>query len=237
MDDGLLTIHDRLLAERPEGVEHDEASCPLCALKADSATPNHPGGEVSDTFNQEQVDALMAEAVNKATASLTEKLAELEKAAQETEVGKAVAQATAQLEEKLSGMQRSLDDVEVRATAAETAKAETEKFWADAVSAHEEASARESRKAERTDQAKKAGVLTDEYIESNADRFADMDEADFAARIDEWRVVAEAARKTPEGKPSGFAASREVASNNDNNGSALGVLTKMREAKFDPRTL
>lgn len=240
MDQGLVALHARLLAEKPEGVEHDEATCPLCALETDPTheTNDAPGGEVvSDSFTQEQVDELIAKAVTDATAPLQAQLDDLGKAVQETEVGKAVAAATEPLEAQIEELQKKVDDAEVAKTAAETAKAELEAFWTTAITESEEAAARETRKGERVEAAKAAGVLTEDYITEQADRLADMSDEEFAARIDEWKVIAEQAKTTSKiPGDTTFTASRETASNHE--GSALGVLRDMRKnRKSDPRTL
>lgn len=238
MDQGLLALHAKLLEEKPDGVEHDKATCPLCALEADPEHANAPGGEsVSESFTKEQVDEMIAKAVEEATVPLQAKLDDLGKAAKETEVGKAVAEATAPLEAQVEELQKKVDDAEVAKTAAETAKAEIEEFWTTAITESEEAAARDTRKGERVEAAKAAGVLAEDYITANADRFADMSEDDWSARLDEWKVIAEAAKTNGIPASTGFTASRETASEN-NNGSALTLLRSMRSGvKSDPRTL
>ena len=56
MSTELKALHDQLLAEKPEGVVHDEASCPLCALE-EVTTQIPEGGSMSDTITKEQHDA------------------------------------------------------------------------------------------------------------------------------------------------------------------------------------
>lgn len=239
MRDELLALHAQLLQAKPEGVEHDEASCPLCAMDEVASTTNTPGGEVSDTFTQEQVDAAIASAVAEATSPLQDRLAELEKAAQDTEVGQAVAAAVAPLEERVAALQAELDEANVRATAAEQARAEVETFWAEAIASEQERAAREARKAERVEQAKAAGVLSEEYIAANADRFSEWSDDEFAARLDEWSQVASLAKGEAGEIPgsTGFRADRETASAATTTGSSLGLLREMRRGQADPRSL
>lgn len=60
-------IHDRLLAEKPEGASHDEEQCPFCTSEEDSQEEN-----VSEAiFTQEQHEQLLASAVEKAEAEAT----------------------------------------------------------------------------------------------------------------------------------------------------------------------
>lgn len=238
MREELLALHAQLLEAKPEGVEHDKDVCPLCALDEIADPTITPGGEVSDTFTQEQVDELVAKAISDATSPLQDRLAELEKAAQDTEVGQAVAAAIAPFEEKIAELEAGLDEATVRATAAEQAKQETDAFWADAISAHEEAEAQEARKATRVEQAQAAGVLTDEYISANADRFAAWSDDEFAARLEEWTQVASLAKGDGSTIPAGtgFQAARETAADSTT-GSNLGLLREMRLGKTDPRSL
>lgn len=188
---------------------------------------------MSETFTKEQVDAAVAEALT----PLREQLAELEKAAQDTEVGKAVAAAVEPLNTQIAEMQAKLDDAEVRATAAESAKAELESFWAEAITAHEEAEARKAREEERVEAAKAAGVLSEEYIVANAERFSAWSDDEFAARLEEWTAVAAQAKGDSEiPGVTGFQAARETAAA-ISTGSNLSLLREMRRTLTDPRSL
>lgn len=233
----LIALHAQLLQVKPDGVEHDGTQCPLCALEEALPTIT-PGGEVSDTFTQEQVDAAIADAVAAAVTPFQDRLAELEKAAQETEVGQAVAVAVAPLEESIAALQAEIDAVTVRATAAEQAKSETDAFWADAIAAEAAKIERDARKDARIEEAKKAGVLSDEYIAANADRFADWEDEEFAARLQEWTEVAALAKGENSEIPasSGFQAARDTAAASST-GSSLGLLREMRRGSSDPRSL
>lgn len=194
------------------------------------------------TYTQEQMDAAIAAAVAKATseatASLQSKLDALEAASKESEVGKAVEAAVAEaitpLQSQVSDLQKQLDDATVARTAAETAKAEVEAFWADAVAKAEQEQTVAARKDERIAKIRDAKVFDDAYIEANADRFAAMSDEDFAARMEEW---AAAVPKTTTFIPTATAL---TAARQDgapaNQGSALSELKKFRGA-FDPRTL
>lgn len=232
----LLALHAQLLEVKPEGVEHDEASCPFCAMAEEVEAPNHiaPGGEVSDTFTQEQVDAAIADAI----APLQDRVGELQKAAQETEVGKAVSEASAALQEQIDALQAQVDEATVRATAAEQAKTEVETFWAEAIQAETDKAERESRKTERIEKAKAAGVLTEDYITANADRFAEWTDDEFAARLDEWSQVASLAKGEGGEIPgsTGFQAAREIASA-ASTGSNLSLMRELRQGRQDPRSL
>lgn len=237
MRDELQALHSQLLELKPDGVVHEADSCPLCAMESIETPETTPGGEpVADPQNVD-VEAEIAKAVEAATAPLKAKVAELEQVTQESELGQAVAAATAPLTETISELQTALDEANVRSAAADSAKAELETYWAEAIAAHEAAEAVEGRKAERVEQAKAAGVLTDEYVDSNADRFAAMSDEDFTARLGEWQEIASAASETKIPVTTGFTAARETAAASDNNGSALSLMRKLQRGSNDPRSL
>lgn len=227
----LKVLHDQLLAARPEGAEHDEATCPLCAMETVDHDTN-PGGSMPETFTQADLDA----AVAAATADLQTRLEELGAQVRDTEVGRAVAEAVAAKETEVSELQAQLDAAEAARTAAESKLTETEQFWADAIASHEEQATVAARRDERVAKAKEASVLSEEYLEKNADRFAAMTDEDFAARLEEWRAIAAAAGTKNSAIPAKTAlvAAR---STEEAPASALAYIGDLRRARVDPRTL
>lgn len=232
----LKALHDQFLEMKPEGVDHDAGACPLCAMEAtDSQNSTTPGGPMPESFTQEDVDA----AVAAATADLTQRLEELGAQVQKTEVDKAVAAATAEYDAKVAELQAQLDAAQVECTAARNELAEANQFWADAIAAHQEAAAFAARRDERVAKAREAGVLPEDYLTANADRFAAMADDDFAARLDEWRLIAS---KVPEGAtgssqppPTALVASAEGQGAPPE--SNLAVISELRARRIDPRAL
>lgn len=244
MSTSLQTLHDKVLALKPADVEHNtvEDPCPFCVkaevLKAAAEgtnTDETPKGGSMSTFTQEEVDAAVAEAVSKAVSPLQDRVNELETASKDTEVGSAVAAAVAEKDAAIADLQTKLDDAEARAAAAETAKAEVDAWWADAIAAEEAAREIASKRETRVEELKDAKVFADEYVDEHADRFAAMADDDWAARMDEWKAVA-AAKATEEKIPgyTGFQARDESGANT---GSALSEIGGLRRALVDPRTL
>lgn len=232
MSTALKALHDQLLAERPDGAEHDEQTCPLCAMEAlEQQEPE--GGSMS--FTQEDLDA----AVAAATTPLQTRLAELEAAAQETEVGKAVTEATAPLQQQITDLQAELDEAVLARTTAETAKADTDKWWTDAINEKTEADRIEACRADRLEKVREVAAFPEEYLEKNADRFAAMSDEDFEARLEEYRTIA-AKEEGSEAIPTATAltAAREGAAGAKQfAGSMLSELPSLRHALTDPRTL
>ncbi len=248
----LKELHDRLMADKPDGAVHDEAQCPICAMETiDNTAPgadgptNGPQGGSMTTFTQEQMDAAVAAAVAEATTAATAdtealktRVAELESAQQSTEVGKAVADATAPLSTQIADLQGQLDEAVLARTAAEEAKTNLEEWWKTEIEAHQTAEAAAARKDERVTKVKEAASFPDEYLEANADRFAAMSDEDFEARLEEWRTIAPAAAATPIPGETVLTAAREGANGaTTNNGSMLGELGSLRHSLTDPRTL
>ena len=229
--EALKVLHDRLLEQMPEGAEHDEDTCPVCAVEAVEDHDTTPGGSMPETFTQEELDAALAAA----TDPLQQRLAELEAQVQQTEVGKAVADAVAAKDAEVAELQSQLDAVEAARTAAENKLTEVEQYWVDAIAAQEAAAELAARKEQRTTQAREAGVFSEEYIAENADRFASMTDEDFSARLDEWRLIASQPRRTSDIP----ARTALVAARADEpvTGSALSVISEMRAKRVDPRTL
>ena len=187
-----------------------------------------------EQFTQADLDA----AVAAATGPLQQRLADLEVQAQESEVGKAVAQAVGDKEAQIADLQAQLDTATAARTTAESKLAETEQYWVDAIAAHEEAVAVAARKEARISQASEIGVFNDDYIAANADRFAAMSDEDFAARIEEWKLIAAAAQpgevKTPPPATTAMVASR---TGDSTGGSKLSRLAELRARNIDLRSM
>jgi uncharacterized coiled-coil protein SlyX len=229
----LRALHDRLLEVMPQGAEHKEGDCPICSVTA-AETIRTQGGVMPEQFTQSDLDA----AVAAATGPLQQRLAELEAQAQESEVGKAVAQAVGDKDNQIADLQTQLDTATATATATETKLAETEQYWVEAIAAHEEAVATAARKEQRIGQATELGVFNADYIAANADRFAAMSDDDFAARIDEWKLIAASNQL---GNGAAPATTAMVASRTDTaastTGSKLSRLAELRARHVDLRSL
>lgn len=183
-----------------------------------------------ETFTQEDVDA----AVAAATSDLQKRLDELGAQVQETEVGRAIADAVADKDTQISDLQSQLDAAEAARNAAENQLTEVSQFWADAIAEHEQELELTAKREERTTKAREAGVFSDEYITENADRFAAMSDGDFAARLDEWRLIASKAGTTTSAEPKRTAL---VASAAETPKTRLGFIGELRAARVDPRNL
>jgi hypothetical protein len=185
-----------------------------------------------ESFTREDVEA----AVAAATTDLQKRLEELGAQVRDTEVGQAVTEAVAAKETEVSELQSKLDAAEAARTAAENKLSETETFWTEAIAAANEATQVAARRDERVTEAKKAGVLSDAYIDENANRFAAMSDEDFKSRLEEWRTIAAAAGTKSTGIPAQTAlAAARVA--DDTPTSALSYIGDLRRQHVDPAAL
>lgn len=189
-----------------------------------------------ETFTQDDLDA----AVAAAGAELHKRLAELEAQVQETEVGKAISDAVAGKDAEIAELQSKLDSAEAARTAAESKLVETEQFWTDAIAEHEVAAALAARREARVAQAREAGVFGDDYIVSNADRFAAYSDEEWDERLKEWALIATKTGKVSAGSSAGPVNTALVASRSDASSaspSSLSLLTELRANRVDPRAL
>lgn len=183
----LKALHDRMLAEQPEGASHDAATCGLCTPGLlETASTTLTGGSVSEkTRTEDEYNKLVSE-----VEALKAQVAEYSATANEAEVDAKVSAATAELEQQVAALQAQLDTAVAEA---ETSKQQHEAlvaFLEAEQAAQAEAAALEARKAERIEAVKEAAPFTDDYIAENADRWAGLSDDEFAAAINDWKAVA-----------------------------------------------
>jgi hypothetical protein len=183
-------LHDHLLANKPEGVEHE--TCELCHVSEN--TPEG-GAENMQTYTAEEVQA----AVDAAVATLVAQVAELEGAIKTSEVAAAVEAVKAEAEAKILELQDALDVAvlekqaaidELAGFKADLEALEAARVEAEAVAAREEA---------RLEQVRSTVNFTEEYLEANKARFAAMSDEDFETRLAEWAALSPKKESTSEG--------------------------------------
>lgn len=236
MANQLKAVHDRLLAQKPEGAEHDSTGCALCAMDAaDEPTTTERGGSPMADFTQEQVDSMIAVAVSKAiedaTGPLQSRIVELEASKQTDEIEAAVADATATLSTEAARLQSELDAANVAKTAAETALADLEAARVQAEADREEAERVSQLKDKRIEEATAAAVLDEDYIKEHADRFAAMSDEDWAFNLDEWKLIASKTGTTKRPVTTAIHASRGQGA--DPRQSSLHLIGEIRRGEAD----
>lgn len=234
MDTGLLEVHDRLLAEKPEGAEHNTETdpCPLCALQEteNDDTPA-PGGKSMTTteteprtFTEAEVKAKIEEAVTTATSAMQQSL---EAADVEAKVD--------ELTEQLTELQAKYDSEVAARAAADEKVVDVQKAWDDEKAAAELAVEAAARKDTRLAELAEIIELPEDYLKENEDRFAAMTDEDWALKLKDFKV---SAGKTDTEIPSTsvFTAGRE-SDPKTRAGSMLSELPSLRRTLTDPRTL
>lgn len=196
-------IHDFLMENRPEGADHDVASCSLC-----KETASHKEEGMSDKMlTHEQHEALMESAVQKAVDE-----ASLE----------ARAEADAEvlsLNEKLATAEQQVADLEAKIGELE-----------GVINAAEEAKRLDELADERVELVKAAASFSDEQIANRRERWAKMTEEEFNAALDDYRDIAKASVSSPEGEEkkevkTSFDGTRETASE-DGDGYVVSAIFK-----------
>ena len=196
MDVDEQALHDLLLANKPEGAEHDAKACAFCTAAASLKEE----GKVTDQaiFTQEQHDALLASAVEKAKEE-------------------AVASADAEiltLNEQLEAAKGELEK-----TSTHVAELEAD------IAARDEAAELEKLAGERVAAVKAVANFTDEQIDERKASWAKMSEEAFASYLEDIQVVAKAAteqKDEEDGPPkTSFDGTRATAGEEGTEGSAI----------------
>jgi multidrug efflux pump subunit AcrA (membrane-fusion protein) len=223
----LRALHDRLIAERPDGATHDEESCPFCA--GDQGGTDSMGDR---TFTEAELQAAVELAVAEATAPLQARLAELQSDQHQSALERAVAEVKAETQAAIAELQAKLDAAVLDAAQAKEAKDATEAAWAAEKQAAQDATELAARKEGRLAAVREVACFPETYLTENGDRFAALPDEEFQARLDEWRAIA--------GKEPGVPANTSLKAARDEadvNGSLLGELGNFRRSLVDPRTV
>ena len=230
----LKELHDLLMAEKPEGASHPADDCPYCKSDADPKEAE----EVSVSYTEEELKAKVDEAVSSATKELEAKVKELEEVRSASEVEAKLAEAKAEFETKVSEIQAQLDTAVLEAEKAKTEKEEIVAFLEAEGKKAEEAAALAARRDERLKQVAEVASFPEEYVEANADRWAGLDDEQFAALLEDYKAVG--AKKDDEGSDTAPPAGSAMTASRENKGDAKvmsEVIRGFRTANIDPRTL
>ncbi len=177
-------VHDLLLANKPDGAEHDPLACGFCTKKASKEEED----DVTDAavFTTEQHEALLASAIEEASKA-------------------AVATADAEiltLNEQLDAAKAQLEEQTTKVTELETT-----------ISDRAEEVRLEELAGERVAAVKAVANFTDEQVEERKESWAKMSEEDFEAYLADIQVVAKAAveKKTEAPPKTSFDGTRATA--------------------------
>lgn len=198
-------LHDKLLAAQPEGARHDADICSFCIEDTSSvqAAPVPPGPEsartepesteggttkaMSDndtkTIAYDTHEALLEKALRE-NSSASE--AELAQRATEIETLKnevaSLTEEKAELETDNARINASLDKAQLELKAATDEVAALKQEKADA----EEAARKADIASARAEQIRNLGLFEETFIEERASRWAELDQAAWDERVEEW---------------------------------------------------
>lgn len=223
-------LHDALLEQMPEGASHDAAVCSVCVATSSGA----PEGGKVDTYTAEDLQAAVADA----TAELNARIAAMEAAATESAMDARLAAVKAEADAQIADVRTQLDTAVLEAG---QAKGELVAFR-DGLTALAEAEALNvavaARKETRLARVKESASFPDEYLASNADRFAAMSDEDFEERVAEWASLSAKTAPLAGGIPrqTALVAAREI-TDTTARGALREVMRDFRSQHIDPRSL
>jgi hypothetical protein len=223
-------LHDELLISKPSGASHEASTCPFCAVE--DGDNNAPGGEMSTNYTQDDINAAVVEA----TKPLEARIAELTSAMEQSAVDAKVGSVRTELDAKIAELQAALDSAVLEAQAAKT----DYETLAASVEAEKAEQARlqvvETAKAARKEVASKY-AFSEDYIAASLDRWAAMQDTDFATLVSDWDAVAAKREDTRTGglpKETAMTAALEKTGDSQ---SVFREVMAMNLRGIDPRTL
>lgn len=154
-----------------------------------------------DTITTETHEALLEKALRDATASLEGEKAEL--AQQVATLNDSAATADAEIASLKSENERLNGELDTAQVSLKAAQDEATELKAD-IAAQEEAATKAVLATERAAQVRNLALFPEEYVADKASRWADMDEAAWTERLDEWKAA--------KGQTTGTPPSTEIAS-------------------------
>jgi hypothetical protein len=170
--------HDNMLAAKPESVEHDADNCQFCI--------SSEGGDMSKTYTEDEVKAVVEEALAPVLAELDAiRASEAEEA-----IAIKVAEAVAAKDAEISELHGTIDTLTLRAETAEADYASVIAWLEAEAQAAVEAAELAARRDERLAAVKEVASFAEDYIEANADRWVSLDDAAFASLLEDWKAVA-----------------------------------------------
>jgi gas vesicle protein len=197
MMDSLKEQHDRLLADKPDGVEHDAATCILCKPDAITNGPKDISTEGGDmkTYTEDDFTQAVEAAVEAAVRPLQTELDAVKASQAQGEVDAQVTAIKAELEQKIGELQSELDKAELRVSEATKERDDIVAYLEAEANAVAEAAKLEEVKSARLEVIKEAASFTDQYIADNLDRWVAMDEDSFASVVEDWKSISTPAPK------------------------------------------
>lgn len=210
-----VKLHDELLAAIPDQARHDAETCPFCIdAKVDSAQdaaatsripPAISGPDVSDSqvttnteggtpknmpdieqISKETHDALLTKAVNDAVAATEKALQTI--TVERDELKAQVETKTAENAGLTTDNERLNKELDTAQVGLKATKDEVAALKAD-IAKKDEDSAKAEIASKRSEQVKNLALFDETYVQEKASSWAEMDEAAWTERLEEWRQL------------------------------------------------
>lgn len=227
----LKEMHDRMVAQIPDGATHNPDTCTLCMESAST------GDDMPDkTFTEAEHQAALALAVAEAVKPLQDQITELNASQETAEVEAKITEATRELTEKLAAAEAERDTAVIERQNAADELANVTSYLEGVASEEAAKAAAEAVRDERIAKVADVAAFEEDYVEKNAERWAAMDEESFDALLDDYKAAgakpATAAGESTMPKGTALQAARETA------GSATDPVKdviRLRDRRIDPR--
>lgn len=210
-------LHDRLLAMKPEGADHDPESCDLCVdsnAVVDPTSASAKEDAVSE-ITKEQLDAAVVAAREESAGRIAEleaRVVSFEESQREGAIEAAVAEAKAEAQAEIDELKTQLDAAVLEASTTKEAfdafKSELTELETQRTEAEEAA----ARKDERLTKVAEVASFPQEHIDANAERWAAMSDEAFEQQLEDWRQIAAKGAGEHIPNTTGMHASRETTS-------------------------
>jgi len=221
-----------------EKADHRSSFCEIC----ESETAALKGGDtVSKTYTEEEVQGLVAKAVQDATAPLEAKLDEIKASKEQEAVDAKIASLEAAHTEEVDALKAELDTANVKVAEVQTNYDNLVSYLEAEKAAAEEAAAAEAKKADRLEAVKEVASFDEDYLQANIDRWARMNDEDFEALTASWDAVKKTVSPVngKEELPSEIPAESAMLNTNrsEPKNSNRKEILGLRNSGIDPRTI
>lgn len=226
--------HDKLLAEKPEGVEHDEATCSFCNV--DESSDTEPEGGDMKTYTEDEFTVAVQEAVAPLQAAADSKVAEIQ-----AKLDALTAESEqSELDSRIAEIQAKLDVSEAEAAAQKQELADVLAYLEAQVAEAVEAARLDDLRSTRRSAIAEATAFSDEQIDEKMDRWIAMDDETFDAILDDFKAVKASAASASEAESKDEARAETAMENvrdQERSTSTMAAILDARSRGLDVRDL
>jgi hypothetical protein len=233
-------MHDLLLSVKPDGAVHDATACDWCSpvIQATDETDRTEGGVLDVSITQEDLDKAVAAAVASLQAEV-DALRQFKAEIESTDAAKAHEAAVAAVEAEKADLQAKLDAANIEVNEWKTKHDEVTAWLAAEAEMAEKEAQIAALRDERVEAVKALQIFADDYVEENAQRYAEMTDEVFTASIADWKAIK--ATKSSDGEEQELPTKTTFVATRDDDGKAktshLREVMRLRNEGVDPRRI